>query len=108
MRPAILRTIGSLSVVARRPRARAGLAAAVVVVAAVVASQAASAVIVHLKNGEAISYQPAPASAVEPSGGALAPKPFDSFFTNLDYHDGPVMASNTSYALYWYPKRAAR
>ncbi len=28
---------------------------------------------------------------------------FDAFFSNLDYNGGPVMASNTNYAVYWDP-----
>ncbi|HEV3057476.1 MAG TPA: hypothetical protein VGY48_04470, partial [Vicinamibacterales bacterium] len=104
MRAAIQRTTGSLNAVARRTATRAGLAAALVMVAVLVGSQTASAVIFHLKSGKAISYQPAPASPIEPSGSALAPKPYDAFFTNLDYNGGPVMPSNTNYALYWDPK----
>jgi len=64
------------------------------------AAASASAIIVHLKNGKTLSYQPL--------RGAATPfaKPFDAFFSNLDYNGGPVMASNTNYAFYWDPSGA--
>ncbi|HYM46683.1 MAG TPA: hypothetical protein VES65_11070, partial [Solirubrobacteraceae bacterium] len=58
----------------------------------------ASAVIVHLANGKTLSYQPL--------RGQGTVKPFDAFFTNLDYGGGPVMTSNTNYTLYWRPATA--
>ena len=58
----------------------------------------ASAVIVHLENGKTLSYQPL-------RGGATI-EPLDAFFSNLDYNGGPVMASNTNYAVYWRPSSA--
>ncbi len=58
----------------------------------------ASAVIVHLADGRTLSYQP--------RAGAATVSPFDEFFTNLDYNGGPVMPSNTNYALYWVPPGA--
>jgi PKD repeat protein len=74
----------------------AGLLAAAVVA---IGASSASAVIVQLKSGKTLSYQPLR------SGGA-AFRPFDSFFTNLDYNFGPVMSSNTNYAVYWQPSGA--
>ena len=58
----------------------------------------ASAVIVHLKSGKAVSY-----FALRGSGTF---QPFDFAFTNLDYNGGPVMSSNTNYAVYWRPSGA--
>ena len=55
----------------------------------------ASAVVVQLENGKTLSFQPLRGSATI--------KPFDAFFRNLDYNGGPVMASNTNYAVYWRP-----
>ena len=56
----------------------------------------ASAVIVHLAGGRALSYQPlrgaAPSLRVQPFAGK-----------NLVYHGGPVMISNTNYTFYWAP-----
>jgi hypothetical protein len=65
-----------------------------------VGASSASGVIVHLENGTTIGYQPAP-------GSTTRARPFDAFFTNLDYSGGPVMSSNTNYPLYWRPKTAA-
>jgi PKD repeat protein len=56
----------------------------------------ASAVIAHLRNGRALSYTPA----------RHAVRPFDAFFTNLDYNGGPVMPANTNYTIYWDPSGA--
>jgi hypothetical protein len=70
------------------------LAAAVLALAAA----PASAVIVKLSGGKAVSYQPL--------RGAQSVKPFDLFFSNLDYNGGPVMPANTNYAVYWRPSGA--
>jgi hypothetical protein len=70
----------------------AGLAA----IATALAAAPASAVIVRLRGGHVLSYQ-----ALSTATGAI--KPFDQFFTNLDYNGGPIMASNTNYAVYWSP-----
>jgi hypothetical protein len=70
------------------------LAAAVLAIGA----SSASAVIVHLRSGPTISYQPL--------RGAAQPLRFDSLFSNLDYNGGPVMPSNSNYALYWQPAGA--
>jgi hypothetical protein len=83
----------------------AAVAAVVVVIAFLAAGPStASAVIVHLPEGHTLSYQPAPGAA----GATLGPagKPllvFDEVFGNVDYSGGPVMTSNTNYALYWDP-----
>jgi len=60
----------------------------------------ASAVIVHLHDGRALSYLPLRGSA------AAALMPLDEFFSNVDYNGGPVMASNTNYTFYWDPPGA--
>jgi hypothetical protein len=70
----------------------------------------ASAVIVHLGNGKPLSYQPlAGASGAGASGlSALSFSPTGTSATaNLIYHGGPVMTSNTNYALYWSPSGAS-
>ena len=36
-----------------------------------------------------------------------SPTPFDLVFNNMDYNGGPVMPSNTDYAVYWSPNGAA-
>jgi hypothetical protein len=63
---------------------------------AAMAAPDAGAVIVPRAQGRTISYQP-----IRPTGAAVTP--FDSIFHNLDYSGGPVMASNTNYAVYWDP-----
>ncbi|HWX96422.1 MAG TPA: IPT/TIG domain-containing protein [Solirubrobacteraceae bacterium] len=65
---------------------------------AVLGASPARAVVARLADGRTISYQPL--------RGAAAIAPFDQFFTNLDYNGGPVMASNTNYAIYWQPSGA--
>ena len=60
----------------------------------------ASAVVVQLGNGKAVSYQPVAAG----SGlSALSVNPLAAGTSNLIYHGGPVMTSNTNYAFYWAP-----
>jgi hypothetical protein len=59
----------------------------------------AQATIVHVEGGPTLSYQP-----VRQAAPAL--RSFDEFFSNLDYNGGPVMASNTNYAVYWAPSGA--
>ncbi|HYM45698.1 MAG TPA: IPT/TIG domain-containing protein [Solirubrobacteraceae bacterium] len=77
----------------------ATLAAAFLTAALLAAgASTASAVIVRLSNGHTLSYQPAPGATTINSVA-----PFDVIFTNLDYNGGPVMASNTNYAVYWDP-----
>ena len=76
-----------------------GLGVALLALSALaVATPTASAVIVHLANGRTLSYQPLS------NTGAITP--FDVLFSNLDYNGGPVMASNTNYAVYWRPSDA--
>jgi hypothetical protein len=65
----------------------------------------ASAVIMHLPDGKTVSYLPVPAKRQA----QVAPRRvhgFDEVFSNLDYNGGPVMTSNTDYALYWRPSTA--
>ncbi len=75
--------------------------ARVLVLAAICAAAAApgaSAVIVHLRSGRAISYQP-----VRGAAAPLAATPFASSKRNVVYHGGPVMPSNANYTFYWAP-----
>jgi hypothetical protein len=68
-----------------------------------IGASSASAVLVHLRHGREVSYQPLRGAA-----GALGPlnAPLDAFFSNLDYNGGPLMASNSNYAFYWDPAGA--
>jgi hypothetical protein len=77
---------------------RALLATLAVALLAAVWAQSASAVIVRLQGGKTLSYQPL--------RGASTISSFDEFFSNLDYNGGPIMPSNTNYALYWQPSGA--
>jgi hypothetical protein len=70
----------------------AGLLAAVALAAC---ASGASALIVRLPNGKTISYQP--------RRGPFAFAPAALSASNLTYHGGPVMTSNTNYAFYWAP-----
>jgi hypothetical protein len=63
---------------------------------AALGAASASAVIVHLGNGKALSYQPLRGVR------ALAVSPFAGT-GKLLYHGGPVMPSNTNYTFYWAP-----
>jgi PKD repeat protein len=90
----------------RRPRgarsAAAALAAgllAAVLLAGLVAAAPASAVLTRLAGGRGVSYEPARAAQ-------LGASVFDQAFTNVDYNGGPVMPSNTNYAVYWDPAGA--
>ncbi|HEY4427503.1 MAG TPA: PKD domain-containing protein [Solirubrobacteraceae bacterium] len=58
----------------------------------------AGAVVVHLPNGKTLSYQPL--------RGHARLSQFDALLSNLDYNGGPVMGSNTNYAVYWAPSNA--
>ena len=71
--------------------------AAVAALALALGAASASAVIVQLPGGKTLSYQPLRGAS---------PPAFDKFFSNLDYNGGPVMASNTNYAIYWDPAGA--
>jgi IPT/TIG domain len=93
-----------------RPSARAarrlGAALALtgaIFLAAVAAS--ASALVVTLPNGEAVSLHPLAAGAALAKR-AAAPQIGAATTTNLRYHGGPVMPSNTNYAVYWAPSGA--
>jgi PKD repeat protein len=67
----------------------------------------AGAVVVNTRQGIAVSYLPvASQSGSRASGLARAARPFDTFFTNLDYGGGPVMTSNTNYTIFWRPSGA--
>jgi hypothetical protein len=59
----------------------------------------ASALVLHLRSGHAISYRPL-------LGTRLAATPFARKSPLLEYHGGPIMPSNTNYAIYWAPKGA--
>jgi hypothetical protein len=61
-------------------------------------ASSALAVIVHPQSGKTLSYQPLRRHA--------AARQFDEVFSNLDYNGGPVMPSNTNYAVYWAPSGA--
>jgi hypothetical protein len=84
----------------RRRAPRLVLAGALAICLACVWASGASAVIVHLRGGRVLSYQPL-------RGHAPATRPFDAFFKNLDYNGGPVMPSNTNYMVYWSPSGAS-
>jgi hypothetical protein len=78
---------------ARAARVALWLACACLLLA--VGAASASAVIVHLPNGKTISLQPRHRPFA--FGGATLAA------SNLQYHGGPVMTSNTNYAFYWAP-----
>jgi hypothetical protein len=61
-------------------------------------ASSAPAVIVKLTGGKRVSYQPLRRAATAQS----LLQPFASS-SNLVYHGGPVMTSNTNYAFYWAP-----
>src|SRR5207248_7140763 len=58
----------------------------------------ASAILIHLRTGKELGYQP-----ISGQGAKSTPGPFDSAFKNLDYSGGPVMPSNTNYTIFWVP-----
>jgi PKD repeat protein len=80
-------------------RARRILAGLLATFACALLAAPASAVVVRLGSGRAVSYQPL--------RGALAASPFDALFSNLDYNGGPVMESNTNYLVFWRPPTAS-
>jgi hypothetical protein len=77
-----------------------GVSTLVALALAGLGASGASAVVIRLQDGRTLSYHPVRESAT-------APRPFDAFFSNLDYNGGPVMGSNTNYALYWAPSGSA-
>ena len=87
------------------PRSWVGLRASVLALATAsllaLGASSASAVIVRLANGKPISYQPL-SSASGLSAPSVSPLAA-SGTSNLVYHGGPVMTSNTNYAFYWAP-----
>lgn len=78
---------------------RATLAGLVAVAVLALATAAAQALIVQV-GANAVSYLPAQA------GGASARANRTLRKSQLEYHGGPVMPSNTNYALYWDPSGA--
>ncbi len=85
-----------------RPAVFAGLTAITMLAAT---SVTASAVIVRL-HGKALSYEPVIASQ-EAGAQAFAKPNGKGPGSPLEYHGGPVMPSNTNYALYWDPAGAS-
>ena len=80
-----------------RPRRNVWLGAALALLctaALALAPSPASAVLARLRSGSVVSYQPLRGAA---------PLPLDAVFSNLDYNGGPVMPTNTNYAVYWSP-----
>jgi hypothetical protein len=84
-------------------RLRRGAVLVLLVGASVLAARvgSASAVIVHLKGGRALSYETLRGASPSSAFG-----PLDTFFANVEYNGGPVMPSNTNYAFYWDPPGA--
>jgi IPT/TIG domain len=83
-------------------RLRALLIAVALLLALAGGARSASALVLQLPNGHRVSLQPLP-------GGARgAPSLIGTAGTGgrLEYHGGPVMSSNTNYALYWNPTGA--
>ena len=77
---------------------RIGLAALAAAPLLASGATSASALVVHLPNGNTISVQPlrgaAPASTTASTG-------------RLEYHGGPIMPSNTNYAVFGLTARVA-
>jgi hypothetical protein len=92
-----------------RPRPRHAvravlLAGALAAVVSALGAGTASAVIVQLPSGKPISYQPLNGAAAPPSSSALGGANGTALASsNLLYHGGPVMTSNTNYTFYWAP-----
>jgi hypothetical protein len=98
---------GGLSQSARILSARAGLVGLLTMAMLAVSGTTASALIVNLP-GRAVSYEPVKGGAGAVKGGAGAVKRSSAKKppvkgTPVEYHGGPVMSSNTNYALYWDP-----
>jgi PKD repeat protein len=87
-------------------RATALLAIALAAVALGALASSAGAVIVTLPDGKTPSYQPLRGASGAGGSGAWASglPGFDEAFANLEYTGGPVMPSNTNYAVYWDPE----
>ncbi len=73
-------------------------ALATLTLAVLLGAASASAVVVELPNGKALSYTPLKGG---PAPSALSVQPLVG--KDLIYHGGPVMTSNTNYAFYWSP-----
>lgn len=94
----------------RDRRGRGGVRAAFVLLAALALSAlgvaSASAVVVRL-HGKRLSYQPTLRDLVRPRANplrSLTPEARSGSPSGaVEYHGGPVMPSNTNYALYWDP-----
>jgi len=86
-----------------------GLAALLTAIAAVAGPSGASALIARL-GSTAVGYRPIPAAPSSPAQNATASRPASEktlvAVSPLEYHGGPVMATNSNYALYWIPPTA--
>jgi PKD repeat protein len=65
------------------------------------AAAPAGAAIVKLPSGRYANLATMTGASASPA--AAVPRGFDSYFSNLDYNGGPVMASNTNYTVAWEP-----
>src|SRR5436189_2569606 len=84
-------------------RLGAAIALSGAILLAVVAASA-SALVVALPGGEAVSVHPVAGAAL--ANHAAAPVTGAATTINLRYHGGRVMPSNTNYAFYWAPPGA--
>jgi PKD repeat protein len=96
---------GSAGVLGSSRPLRCVLFVLVLLVVLVASAPRATAVIVHLRGGATISYQRAPGARTGFAQGTMGSR-FDAALSNLDYNGGPVMPSNTNYAVYWDPAGA--
>src|SRR5579862_5422409 len=88
-----------------KSRLTAALAGAAVIAASAIGAASAPAVVVHLHNGRTLSVQQLRGSGLgQGLGGTSAIGTAGT--ARLEYHGGPVMASNTNYAVYWDPSGA--
>jgi IPT/TIG domain len=89
-----------------RTARRLTLAAALALAALAVGAGTAQAVIVTNVDGHRLSLELAPGRSIAAARPSSKPaKPLNS--KNVTYHGGPVMASNTNYAIYWDPSGGA-
>lgn len=112
---------GRVSRVARNVRSRpavrygwcAGIALLVAAVLLAIGATAAAALIVHV-NGETFGYEPVLVGGSQHANGQALDKPAapekekakPAAKKPIEYHRGPIMPSNTNYALYWDPSGA--
>ncbi len=82
---------------------RAGLLGLLLAALLAIGAAGASAQVAHLPNGDTLGYQPLPGAP--PAGQA---KGLSEFGPPLLFWGGPVMTSNTNYAIYWSPPGAAK